>query len=84
MPEPSHVWQHPWLRIQLLLRAMLGSRWDATTWPAIKAELKKALEMRSLMVADGGGVFDLPTELQIGDRFTDEKCAWPVIRSGFG
>jgi hypothetical protein len=63
---------------------MLGTRWDATTWPTVKAELKKALEMRSLMVAGGGGVFDLPTELQIGDRFTDEKCSWPVIRSGFG
>jgi hypothetical protein len=25
--------QHPWLRIQLLLRSMRGTRWDATTWP---------------------------------------------------
>jgi hypothetical protein len=39
--------QHPWLRIQLLLRSMLGTRWDATTWPTVKAEMKKALEMRS-------------------------------------
>jgi hypothetical protein len=26
---------------------MLGTRWDATTWPTIKAEMKKALEIRS-------------------------------------
>jgi hypothetical protein len=39
-------WQHPWLRIQLLLHSMLGTR-DAKTWPTIKAEMKKALEMRS-------------------------------------
>jgi hypothetical protein len=44
MPEPSHVGRHPWLRIQLQLRSMLGTRWDATTWPTIKAEMKKVLE----------------------------------------
>lgn len=47
MNDVDHRWQHPWLRIQLLLRAMLGTRWDHQTWPAIKAEMKKALEMRS-------------------------------------
>jgi hypothetical protein len=46
-------WQHPWFRIQLLLRSMLGTRWDATTWPAIKAEMKKALEMRSRVQGAG-------------------------------
>jgi hypothetical protein len=27
--SPSPSWQHPWLRIQLLLRSMLGTRWNA-------------------------------------------------------
>jgi hypothetical protein len=39
----NKAWPHPWLRIQLILRAMLGTR---ETWPTIKAELKKALTMR--------------------------------------
>jgi len=43
----ARVWQHPWLRIQLLLREMLGTRWDVRTWPAVKAEFKKALALRS-------------------------------------
>jgi len=38
MTERDRRWQHPWLRIQLLLRSMLGTRWDATTWPTIQAE----------------------------------------------
>ncbi len=42
----TRLW-HPWLRIQLLLHSMLGTRWNATTWPTVKAEMKKALEKRS-------------------------------------
>lgn len=38
----AHLAPHP-----APLRAMLGTRWDATTWTTVKAELKKALEMRS-------------------------------------
>jgi hypothetical protein len=41
------MYRDSWLRIQLQLRSMLGTRWDAMTWPTIKAEMKKALEMRS-------------------------------------
>jgi hypothetical protein len=41
------VWQHPWLRISLLIRAMLGTRWDAATWPLVKTEVKKALALKS-------------------------------------
>lgn len=37
------MWQHPWLRVQLLLRSMFGTRWEGETWPTIKAELRKAL-----------------------------------------
>jgi hypothetical protein len=51
--EPSPAWQHPWLRIQLLRRSMLGTRWDATTWQTVKAERKKALAMRSRIQRTG-------------------------------
>ena len=44
--EAERRWQHPWLRIQLLLRAMLGTRWDAVAWPTIRAELRRVLRVR--------------------------------------
>jgi hypothetical protein len=31
--EREQAWRHPWLRIQLLIRAVLCMRWDAATWP---------------------------------------------------
>ena len=24
-----HAWRHPWLRVQLVIRALTGTRWDA-------------------------------------------------------
>jgi hypothetical protein len=48
MPTDSHRdWQHPWLRVSLLIRVILGTRWDAERWPQVKAEFKKALALRS-------------------------------------
>ena len=47
VPESTRRWQHPWLRISLLIRVMLGTRWDAETWPQVKAEFKQALALRS-------------------------------------
>src|SRR2546426_9372268 len=44
--DANRAWQHPWLRVSLLIRALLGSRWDAETWPQVKAEFKKALALR--------------------------------------
>jgi hypothetical protein len=38
---------HPWLRINRVLRAMLGTRWDPETWPQVKAEFQKALALKS-------------------------------------
>jgi hypothetical protein len=32
---------------------MLGTRWDDQAWPTIKAEMKKALEMRSRIQSAG-------------------------------
>jgi len=41
------VWQHRWLRLQLVIRELLITRWDAETWPLAKAELGRALALRS-------------------------------------
>jgi hypothetical protein len=46
-PDPSRAWQHPWLRVSLLIRSMLSTRWDAATWPVVKAQFVKALELKS-------------------------------------
>ncbi len=42
MSDADRHWQYPWLRIQLLLRSMLGTRWDATTWPTVKVGMAQA------------------------------------------
>jgi hypothetical protein len=38
---------HPWLRINRVLRVMLHSHWSAEAWSQMKAELTKALALRS-------------------------------------
>ena len=43
--SPSRLW-HPWLRIQRLIRVILGTRWGADEWPVVKAELRKAMAER--------------------------------------
>jgi len=42
-------WQHPWLRISLLLRLMLTERWSTEAWPKVRAEFKKALTLRRVI-----------------------------------
>ncbi len=42
----SRAWQHPWLRIQRLIRSILEVRRDAVTRPVMKATLTKALRER--------------------------------------
>ncbi len=36
-------WQHPWLRVCLVLREMLETRWGGEQWQAIKREIPTAL-----------------------------------------
>jgi hypothetical protein len=43
--EPS--WQHPWLRIERLIRSIIETRWHSVTRPLMKATLKEALAERS-------------------------------------
>ena len=47
MSDADRAWQHPWLRLNRLLRAMVHERWSAETWPQVKAAFKKTLAMRS-------------------------------------
>lgn len=53
LANTNHDWQHPWLRVSLLIRTMLGTRWNAETWPQVKAEFKKALALRSRIARAG-------------------------------
>ena len=32
MIQPDRDWQHPWLRVSLLVRSILGTQWDTATW----------------------------------------------------
>jgi len=40
------LWQHRWLRLQLIIRELLTTRWDAETWPLAEAELGKAMALQ--------------------------------------
>jgi hypothetical protein len=56
-------WQHPWLRISVLLRRMLGTRWDAETWPIVKSQLRQTLAMQSA-IQHGDGSTE-PTDARL-------------------
>ena len=43
----------PWPRLTLLIRRILSSQWDEATWPIAKAELAKALKLRSVIERAG-------------------------------
>jgi len=43
----------PYLRIQLVIRGIRTTRWDAKTWPIMKHELAKALRIRGAIVRAG-------------------------------
>ncbi len=42
----DRTWQHPWLRIQRLIRSILEVRRDPMTRPVMKAMLVEALKER--------------------------------------
>jgi hypothetical protein len=48
----ARLW-HLWLRIQRLIRVILGTRWGADEWPIVKAELRKTLKERSRLERAG-------------------------------
>jgi len=43
----------PWPRLALLIRRILSSEWDQATSPLAKAELAKALKLRSAVERAG-------------------------------
>ena len=42
----SAPWQHPWLRIERLIRSIVHTRWDKAMRPKAKAIFKRAIEER--------------------------------------
>jgi hypothetical protein len=39
----------PWPRLTLLIRRILGSKWDEATWPIAKAELARVYGLALLL-----------------------------------
>src|SRR5262249_4974301 len=39
--------EHPWLRINRVLRVMLQTRWSAEAWSQVRVEFRRALALRS-------------------------------------
>ncbi len=55
-PEPQRslpAWQHPWLRVSLLLGAMLNEPWDGEAWQQIRLEIPKAVAERARIAVGG-------------------------------
>ena len=42
----DRAWQHPWLRIQRLIRSILAVRQDPVTRPVLKLMLRDAIKER--------------------------------------
>jgi hypothetical protein len=42
-----------WLRVSLLIRSILSTTFDETTWPTAKTVLARALAMRSRLTPEG-------------------------------
>lgn len=40
------AWQHPWLRINRLIRAARATRWGPNVWPNVKAAIVRAIVIR--------------------------------------
>lgn len=43
----------PWLRLELLVRSITSTMWDAQAWPVVRAELGPALRMRAAVRREG-------------------------------
>jgi hypothetical protein len=51
----------------LLIRRILRSQWDEATWPLAKAELAKALKLRSVVERRDGGSNARGNRMRSGD-----------------
>jgi hypothetical protein len=52
-PDPTRPWHLPWLRVELLLRVLLATRWRVEAWPTAQATLRGALRARSTIRREG-------------------------------
>jgi hypothetical protein len=52
-PCRDRSWQHPWLRLSLLLRAMLATRWDAEAWRQVRGHIPDVVAERARVRATG-------------------------------
>jgi hypothetical protein len=43
----------PYVRVQLIVHTILSTRWDATTWPIVRAEVPRVLAMRAQVAREG-------------------------------
>ena len=43
----------PHLRIELILRMILNTRWDAETWAVVREQVPRVLQMRVQAAEDG-------------------------------
>lgn len=51
--DPHCRWQHPWLRLEMLLKSIRSTTWDGDTWPQAKAALSWALREGGRLVRVG-------------------------------
>jgi hypothetical protein len=51
--DPTRPWHLPWLRVELMLRMLLGSRWGVQAWPTAQAAFRGALRARSKIRREG-------------------------------
>jgi len=47
MSPNAGTWQHPWLRVPVIIRELLRTRCGADMWPVAKVELGHALTLQS-------------------------------------
>lgn len=52
-PDPTRPWHLPWLRVELVLRILLRTRWNVEVWPTAKATLCDALGTRNRIRREG-------------------------------
>lgn len=51
---PRGTSEYPWLRLELLIRAIIRTRWwDAERWPVVKAELGRLLRLKRALGNSG-------------------------------
>ena len=48
-------WQHPWLRVSLLLRAVLTERWHGEAWERVKRDIPRLITERGRIRRAGLG-----------------------------